>query len=124
VLERRDLQRATCGLGDHTGGAGRADHRNVRWSRAARCAEVFAQQALTRLASLGTLSRFGRGGGAPFGSVESASMTSRTTSLAEPGAAIGYAAPLTRLRRRMAEGHALPVLTVLFAILVLWYLAA
>jgi NitT/TauT family transport system permease protein len=51
-------------------------------------------------------------------------MSAPSTSVAEPGAAIGYSAPLTRLRRRMAEGHALPVLTVVAVILAVWYLAA
>ncbi len=51
-------------------------------------------------------------------------MTAPSTRIAEPGAATGYSAPLTRLGRRMAAGQALPVLTVLAVILAGWYLAA
>ncbi|WP_206455332.1 ABC transporter permease [Aurantimonas marina] len=46
------------------------------------------------------------------------------TRIAEPGAAIGYAGPLRRLSRRMVEGRAVPVLSVVAAILAIWYLAA
>ncbi|MBC6716446.1 MAG: ABC transporter permease [Aurantimonas coralicida] len=51
-------------------------------------------------------------------------MTPPSTPIAEPGAAIGYAGPLRRLGRRMRDGRTVPVLTVVLAILAIWYLAA
>lgn len=44
--------------------------------------------------------------------------------IAEPGAGIGYAGPLRRLGRRMVESRTVPILTVVAAILAIWYLAA
>ncbi|MDY8109804.1 ABC transporter permease [Fulvimarina sp. 2208YS6-2-32] len=51
-------------------------------------------------------------------------MTEAGAPIAEPGAGIGYQGPLRRLGTRLAAGRTVPILTVLAAIVVLWYAAA